>query len=255
MSHLSEQFHEQYSRFQQQFEQWSPFEQCYASVELSKKLQLSYRYFLSQFLVHVNLKSDSNEMFNHTVHQANTPGNWQTGNGPEFHSSLFRLSAILACLLCDPLDKMISTLQLYLPLLSLATTNEKLLEAYRDVFVHLDGKLANPANFSYPEKQLIQFCQQIRYFIQINPSLQKFLVTVPQLTALALSHASMIHQGITDEVRFVAIILSDRETRFEDNRPALTLESQWRQRFLHSSWTTGCQYSLIAWRQTVSPDF
>jgi hypothetical protein len=112
---------------------------------------------------------------------------------------------------------MISTLQLYLPLLSLTTSNEKLLEAYRDVFIYLDAKLANPANFSYPEKQLIQFCQHIRYFIQINPSLQKFLVTVPQLTALALSHASMIHQAATDEVRFAARILKERERGLASN--------------------------------------
>lgn len=181
MFNLSEQFHDQYTRLQQQYsEQWTPFEQFYSTMELSKKLQLHYRYFLTQFLLHVNLQQENNEMFNHTVHQANTP-------------------AILACLLSDPLDKIISTIQLYLPLLSLTTTNEKLLEAYRDVFLYLDSKLVNPTNFSYSEKQLIQFCQQIRYFIQNNPSLQKFLNILPQLTALANSSITLIQQGKNEE--------------------------------------------------------
>lgn len=68
-------FTEQYSRFQQQlFEQWTPFEQFYAIIESSKKLQLPHRYFLSQFLLHVSIEQENNDMFSHTVHQANTPG-------------------------------------------------------------------------------------------------------------------------------------------------------------------------------------
>jgi hypothetical protein len=97
------------------------------------------------------------------------------------------------------LDKIISTLQLYLPLVSTTTNNEKLLDSYRDVFIYLDSKLVNPLNFTYSEQQLINFCQQIKFFIQINPCLQKFLVDVPQLNALALS-ATMINKGSTDEV-------------------------------------------------------
>lgn len=71
---LSEKFHEQYNRIQQQFDEWTPFEQFYASTELTKKLQLSYRYYLSQYLVQTNNQQENNDMFHHTIHQANTPG-------------------------------------------------------------------------------------------------------------------------------------------------------------------------------------
>ena len=75
MFHFSEQVHDQYTRFHQQyFEQWTAFEQFYAILESSKKLELPHRYFLSQFLLDVNIKQERNDMFNHTVHQANTPG-------------------------------------------------------------------------------------------------------------------------------------------------------------------------------------
>jgi hypothetical protein len=74
MATLSEKFHEQDNRIQQQFDEWTPFEQFYASVELTKKLQLSYRYFLSQLLFQTNNHQENNDMFRHTVHQANTPG-------------------------------------------------------------------------------------------------------------------------------------------------------------------------------------
>ena len=71
---LSEKFHEQYNKMQQQFDEWTPFEQFYGSVELTKKLHLSYRYFLSQLLYQTNNQQENNDMFHHTVHQANTPG-------------------------------------------------------------------------------------------------------------------------------------------------------------------------------------
>jgi len=93
------------------------------------------------------------------------------------------------------LDKIISTLHLYLPLVS-TTTNEKLLDSYRDVFLYLDSKLINPLNFSSTEQQLLK---QIKFFIQINPCLQKFLVDVPQLNALTSSTAKL-NKGNTDEV-------------------------------------------------------
>ncbi len=93
------------------------------------------------------------------------------------------------------MDKIISTLHLYLPLVS-TTTNEKLLDSYRDVFLYLDSKLINPSNFSSTEQQLLK---QIKFFIQINPCLQKFLVDVPQLNALTSSIAKP-NKGNTDEV-------------------------------------------------------
>lgn len=74
MSVLSEKFHEQYSRLQEQFDEWTPMEQFYALLGLSKKLQISYRYFLSQLLSQTNNQSENNDMFHHTIHQANTPG-------------------------------------------------------------------------------------------------------------------------------------------------------------------------------------
>ncbi len=86
-----------------------------------------------------------------------------------------------------------------MPLVLTTTTDEKLLEAYRHVLKYLDSKLVNPLNFSYPEQQLINLCQQIKFFIQINPSLQKFLIDIPQLNALA-SSVIMINKGNIDEV-------------------------------------------------------
>lgn len=74
MSILSEKFHEQYSRLQEQFDEWTPMEQFYALLGLSRKLQISYRYFLSQLLSQTNNQSDNKDMFHHTIHQANTPG-------------------------------------------------------------------------------------------------------------------------------------------------------------------------------------
>ncbi|CAF1056677.1 unnamed protein product [Adineta steineri] len=179
---LSEKFHEQYNLIQQQFDEWTPFEQFYALVELTKKIHLSYRYFLSQLLSQTNNQLENNDMFHHTIHQANAP-------------------AIVACLLSDPLDKIISTLQLYLPLVSLTTTNDKLLDSYRDVFIYLDSKLTNPLNFLYTEQQLINLSQQMKFFIQTNPCLQKFLVDMPQLNVLACSTTTKINKegGDTDE--------------------------------------------------------
>lgn len=113
-----------------------------------------------------------------------------------------KFAAILVCLLSEPLDKIILTLQLYLPLLSLTTNNEKLLDAYREVLIYLDSKLDNFANFTYNEQQLIQYCQQIRYFIQNNPSLQKFLNVIPQLTAMSMCSVNLNHSNILEEVSY-----------------------------------------------------
>ena len=68
---LTEKFHEQHNRFQKQFDEWTPFEQFYASIELTKKLKLSYRYFLSQLLFQINNQQENNDMFHHTIDQAN----------------------------------------------------------------------------------------------------------------------------------------------------------------------------------------
>jgi hypothetical protein len=200
MVFLSEQFYEQYAHVQQQYiEQWTPFEQFCASMELSKKLHSSYRYFLSQFLAHVNMPQENSEIFNHMIRQANTHGNLCVYFEPFESDERAHLSlGILVCLLSDPLDTIISTLQLYLPLLSLKNNNDKLIEAYRDVLLYLDSKLNTPSNFSYTEQQLIQFCQQIRYFIENNPTLQKYLNILPHLTVIA-SAASGVNTQIGHE--------------------------------------------------------
>jgi len=77
---LSEKFHEQYNPIYQQFDKWTPFEQFYALFQLTKNLQLSYRYFLSQLLFQTHNQKENNDMFQHTIHQANTPGKNQNKN-------------------------------------------------------------------------------------------------------------------------------------------------------------------------------
>ncbi|CAF4018738.1 unnamed protein product, partial [Rotaria sp. Silwood1] len=70
---LSEKFHDQNNRIQQQLDGWTLFEQIFASVELTKKLHLRYRYFLAQFLSYSNNQQNSDDMLRHTVDQANAP--------------------------------------------------------------------------------------------------------------------------------------------------------------------------------------
>jgi hypothetical protein len=69
----SEKFPEQFNRVQQQLNEWTPFEQLYAIVELTHKFQISYRHFLIQ-LFQANIQNENNIMFNHTVDDANSPG-------------------------------------------------------------------------------------------------------------------------------------------------------------------------------------
>ena len=64
---------EKFLRVQQQFKEWTPFEQLYASVELTRTFQSSYRYFLLQ-LFQTNIQYENNDMFNHTVDDANASG-------------------------------------------------------------------------------------------------------------------------------------------------------------------------------------
>jgi len=69
----SEKFPEQFNRVQQQLNEWTPFEQLYAIVELTRTFQISYRHFLIQ-LFQANIQNENNIMFNHTVDDANSPG-------------------------------------------------------------------------------------------------------------------------------------------------------------------------------------
>ena len=74
MSIISEKFHAQFVRVQEQFDEWTATDQFSALLGLSRKLQISHRYFLSQLLAQNNNQSENNEMFHHMIHQANTPG-------------------------------------------------------------------------------------------------------------------------------------------------------------------------------------
>lgn len=69
----SEKFTEQFARVQQQFKEWSQLDQLYATMELTRTFHLSYRHFLLQ-LLQVNIQQENNDMFNHTVDDANAPG-------------------------------------------------------------------------------------------------------------------------------------------------------------------------------------
>jgi hypothetical protein len=100
----------------------------------------------------------------------------------KIHSSIFL--DIVNCLLSNTLDKILSTLQLYLPLISAQTINKKLLDAYRDVLIYLDSNLVNPTNFSCTEEKIIHFSHQILFFIQTNPILQTLLSHIPKLIHL-----------------------------------------------------------------------
>ena len=64
---------EKFLRVQQQFKEWTAFEQLYATVELTRTFQSSYRYFLLQ-LFQTNIQYENNDMFNHTVDDANASG-------------------------------------------------------------------------------------------------------------------------------------------------------------------------------------
>lgn len=68
-------------------------------------------------------------------------------------------------------------------MISTEKINEKLIEAYRDVLIYLDTNL-HPNKFSSPEQQVINYSQQICFFIQINPFLKKLLTHIPKLIYL-----------------------------------------------------------------------
>jgi hypothetical protein len=79
MFNLSDKFHEQFTHIQQQFNEWKPFEQLCATIELTRSLQPSYSYFLSQFFQN-QIQSENNDIFHHTVDEANTPSKINTSD-------------------------------------------------------------------------------------------------------------------------------------------------------------------------------
>jgi hypothetical protein len=65
---------EKFLRIQQQFQEYTSFEQLSTIVELTRSLQISYQHFLMQ-LLQINVQNENDVMFNHTVDDANSPGN------------------------------------------------------------------------------------------------------------------------------------------------------------------------------------
>lgn len=75
--------------------------------------------------------------------------------------------------------------------------------------MYLDSKLIQPSNLPYTEQQLIQICQQIQFFIQINPCLQKYLIDLPQLNTLAsMNKITSDDVSLCDVLRFFSSPLS-----------------------------------------------
>lgn len=73
MTTSSENFTEQFLRIQQQFKDCTQFEQLYIVVELTRTFQSSYQHFLIQ-LFQAHIQRENNDMFNHTVDDANASG-------------------------------------------------------------------------------------------------------------------------------------------------------------------------------------
>ena len=122
-------------------------------------------------------------MFNHTVDEANTPSKLT-------HcvrvSRTFLGLAFVACRRSAPLEKILGTIQLYLPLVSCKPISKELLNAYREILIHVDSQLTIPHSSSYPEHQLLSF-SQIAFFLQINPNLKGLLADLPHLIQILQS--------------------------------------------------------------------
>ena len=86
----SDRYTEQFALVQQQFQEWSPFDQLCAVIELARTFQLSYRHFLSQ-LCQSQILSENNDIFKHIVDDANAPGNDESlqGHKPDEISVFF----------------------------------------------------------------------------------------------------------------------------------------------------------------------
>ena len=100
------------------------------------------------------------------------------------NNSIFRLLLdIVNCLLLNPIDKILQTLQLFLPLISNKTINEKLLNAYGEVLIYLDKNLQSIA-YNDLDNQILFPAQQIFFFLQTNIYLKKLLTHIPKLIYL-----------------------------------------------------------------------
>lgn len=168
MINLSEQYHEQFHHIQQQFNQWKPFEQLYAIVELSRKLQIYHRHYLSQYLQN-EILHENDEIFNLTVDEANTP-------------------KMVACRHSMPIEKILKILQLHLSLISNKQFTVELFDAYRDILLHLDSKLTQSntslCSTTTTHQQIYSSAQQIFFFLQTNPHLKCLICQLPNLIYL-----------------------------------------------------------------------
>lgn len=172
---------EKFLRIQQLFKTCTPLEQLYTTIELTRTLQISYQHFLIQ-LFQINIKNENNVLFNHTLGNANSPGM----NLSQSISIVFIcvFVDIVNCLLSDSLDRILSTIPLFLPLVSSETFNEKLFNAYRNVLMYLDANLS-AKKFTLEKTQVIQYAQQICFYIQTNEKLQRLASHTPKLFHLA----------------------------------------------------------------------
>jgi hypothetical protein len=82
------------------------------------------------------------------------------------------------------------TIQVYLPLVSNKPISKELLDAYRDILIHLDSQLTMPHSSSYTESQLLAF-SQIVFFLQTNPNLKGILVDLQHLIQILQSKATL----------------------------------------------------------------
>ena len=99
----------------------------------------------------------------------------------------------LDCVTCRrsaPLEKILVTIQLYLPLVSRKPISKELLEAYREILIHLDSQLTIPHSSSYTEQQLLAF-SQIVFFLQTNPNLMGLLVDLQHLIQILQSKPAL----------------------------------------------------------------
>ncbi|CAF0788828.1 unnamed protein product [Didymodactylos carnosus] len=202
---LSHDFREQLTSIQRQFNNWTQYEQLYSIIELTNSLkELSHKYFLHQFISSVVEKATT-DMFTVTVHQANT-------------------TPILRVLLDQPLDKILVSLQLYLPLLNLNNDNDELLNAYHQIFNHVNKSLSSSLSkkeFIYsvpwspsssPSKNnhnnqklindnLVSICRQLLFFIRIHPMLQKLNDSIKDFETILTTY-SKTNNDVNDSKSF-----------------------------------------------------
>lgn len=99
----------------------------------------------------------------------------------------------LDCVTCRrsaPLEKILVTIQLYLPLVSRKPISKELLEAYREILIYLDSQLTIPHSSSYTENQLLAF-SQIVFFLQTNPNLTGLLEDLQRLIQILQSKPTL----------------------------------------------------------------